>query len=348
MSSFRGRIRRRTWTPPATGCLHAGRSKCSRTPCKHGRQARRTGLTTGTSRARRAGRSLPRCLARNRRRSLWCRQSRWVRGSSPRRSSPAARVLMPEDEFRSLLFPFLAARRAFGVQVRRVPFDQLAGAVDEGTDLVVTSHVRSQDGRVQDLALLSTATQRVGARLLVDATHSAGILQPPGTASGVDYLVAAAYKHLLCPRGVAFLRAGRSGCDELHPFTSSWRSARSPYLTYFGGELSDLADGAARFDVSLAWHPWLGARESLSLLAGVATEKRERWSVGLAISPRTGSLPTANRIVIPFRSRGREPSHAGSEAQGSEREGGHPARGNPSLVPRLQHPGRRPSGCKRP
>ena len=136
--------------------------------------------------------------------------------------------------------------------------------------------------------------------------------------------------------------------------TSCTRSRRRgvppgrPTSTYFGGELSDLADGAARFDVSLAWHPWLGARESLSLLAGVATEKRERWSVGLAISPRTDSLPTGDRIVIPFRTRGREPSHAGSEARGSEREGGRPARGNPYLVPRLQHPGRRRSGCKRP
>ena len=212
---------------------------------------------------------------------------------------PGSRVLIPEDEFRSLLFPFLAAQRAFGVQVRRVPFDQLAGAVDEGTDLVVTSHVRSQDGRVQDLARLSTATQRVGARLLVDATHSAGILQPPGSESGVDYLVAAAYKHLLCPRGVAFLRASRSGCEELHPFTSSWRSARSPYLDYFGGELSDLADGAARFDVSLAWHPWLGARESLSLLAGVPTEKRERWSVGLASRlARALSLPATGSSFL--------------------------------------------------
>ena len=262
---------------------------------------------------------------------------------------PGARVLMPEDEFRYLLFPFLAAQRAFGVQVRRVAFDQLAGAVDEGTDLVVTSHVRSQDGRVR--------TSRFCRRRRKESVHACSSTPPTQRASS---------NHLALRResttwwrrrtSISSVHAAWRSCEPAGVAVTSctrsrrrWRSARSPYLTYFGGELSDLADGAARFDVSLAWHPWLGARASLSLLAGVPTEKRERWSVGLATAPRTGALPTGDRVVIPFRSSGREPSHAGGEARGEANvKAAIQRRRHPCLVPRLQHPGRRRSGRERP
>jgi hypothetical protein len=52
----------------------------------------------------------------------------------------------------------------------------------------------------------------------------------------------------------------------LPPIVSSWRASDNPYTQFFGGPLA-LADGAAAYDASLAWHPWVGAVESLELLA---------------------------------------------------------------------------------
>ncbi|MGH3003297.1 MAG: aminotransferase class V-fold PLP-dependent enzyme [Gaiellaceae bacterium] len=212
---------------------------------------------------------------------------------------PGGEILVPEDEFRSILFPLLAAARARGTSVRRVPFGRLAEEIRSDTTLVATSHVRSNGGALQDLEAVGEAAQQHGTRVLIDATHSAGVLNVDVGATRVDFLVAAAYKHLLCPRGVAFLYVSRDGWDDLAPYVSSWRSAAEPYASFYGGDLSDLAPSAARFDVSLAWHAWFGAHESLSLLSEIDCAAREAWAVGLAsqFAAGIGVPPTGSSIV---------------------------------------------------
>jgi selenocysteine lyase/cysteine desulfurase len=208
-------------------------------------------------------------------------------------------ILVPDDEFRSVLFPLLAASATWGADIRRVPFERLADEIGPRTTLVATSHVRSNGGGVQDLEAVGATARRHGARVLVDATHSAGVLDLDVGAFPVDYLVAAAYKHLLCPRGVAFLYLARDAAESLPPIASSWRSAADPYAGYYGGDLTELAPGAARYDVSLAWHAWVGARESLALLAALDPKAREDWSVGLATAcaEALGVRPTGSSLV---------------------------------------------------
>ena len=54
-----------------------------------------------------------------------------------------ARMLAPEREFTSLLWPFLVR----GCELRTVPAAGLAGAIDRGTDVVILSAVQSSSGR---------------------------------------------------------------------------------------------------------------------------------------------------------------------------------------------------------
>ena len=208
-------------------------------------------------------------------------------------------VLLPDDEFRSVLFPLLVGAEERGARVRRVPFEALAESIDETTTLVATSHVRSNGGGVQDLAALAEAARAHEARLLVDATHSAGILSVDAERLGLDYVVCAAYKHLLCPRGVAFLRVAERCWDGLPSLTASWRSVEEPYAGFYGGTRADLAPTAARFDQSLAWHAWVGARESLELLASIDPVARERWCSSLAtgLAERLGLRPTGSSLL---------------------------------------------------
>lgn len=56
-----------------------------------------------------------------------------------------ATVVVPEVEFTSNLFPWLA-QAGRGVQVRTVPLARLVDAIDAGTDLVAFSLVQSADG----------------------------------------------------------------------------------------------------------------------------------------------------------------------------------------------------------
>lgn len=207
-------------------------------------------------------------------------------------------VLVPDDEFRSLLMPILVAADARGVRVRRVPFEALAESVGPTTTVVATSHVQSNGGALQDLEGVAEAARAHGAALLVDTTHAAGIVRLDARRLGIDCVVAAAYKHLLCPRGVAFMRLSATSRLRPAPFLAGWRAAADPYSTYYGGTLDDLAEGAARYDVSLAWHPWVGARESLRTLTAVDAAAREAHAVGLATTAAEalGVQPTGSSI----------------------------------------------------
>jgi selenocysteine lyase/cysteine desulfurase len=174
-------------------------------------------------------------------------------------------VVVSDDEFTSVLFPLLVVEREHGVRVRAVPFEALADSIGASTRLVAFSLVQSQSGRAADLGSIIEAAQRVGARVLVDATHAVPFVPLAQQLPHIDYLVCAAYKHLLSPRGVAFLHVAAEHWDTVPPLLANWRSASDPYARYYGGPL-DLAPTAARFDVSLAWFAWAGAAVSLGLL----------------------------------------------------------------------------------
>jgi selenocysteine lyase/cysteine desulfurase len=199
-------------------------------------------------------------------------------------SLPAAgNVVVPDEEFRSNLFPWVAA----GLPVTRVPTgpvgrtEALLAAIDETTALVAVSQVLSSDGERVDLARLRAACDAVGARLFVDATQSLGVL-PVGAAA--DYLAVHGYKWMLCPRGAAWLVTRHH--EELRPLLPGWKSAADG--GYFGGQL-DLAPGAARCDTSPAWLAWTGALAALPLLARLPAHAVEAHCLGLAAAFRSGA-----------------------------------------------------------
>ncbi len=177
---------------------------------------------------------------------------------------PADEVVAPVDEFTSVLFPLLVARDR-GALVREVDFERLPDEIGPRTTLVATSLVQMQTGLMADLGAILDRAEAVGARVLIDATQAIPFVPLAPLIDRVDYLVAAAYKHLLCPRGVAFLAVAPGRLADLSPLDANWRSADAPYGRYFGGPLT-LAPDARRLDVSLAWISWIGAVESLRLL----------------------------------------------------------------------------------
>jgi selenocysteine lyase/cysteine desulfurase len=122
-----------------------------------------------------------------------------------------------------------------------------------------------QTGRVADVAAILEAAETHGSRVLVDATQAIPFVRLDGLIDRIDYLVCSGYKHLLSPRGTAYLYVRRERWDDLEPRNANWRAADLPFGRYFGGPLT-LAPDARRFDVSRAWFPWIGAATSLRLL----------------------------------------------------------------------------------
>jgi selenocysteine lyase/cysteine desulfurase len=173
-------------------------------------------------------------------------------------------VVVPEDEHVSDLFPLLVAEER-GVVIRQVPFAGVAEAITEDVTLAAFSIVQMQTGRVADLASIRARAADAGARIFVDATHAAPFVSIAEHIGGIDYLVCAAYKHLLGARGSSFMYVREDRVRDITPTHANWRGAVDPFLTFFGGPLT-LADDASRFNVSLAWLPWVGTTASLPLV----------------------------------------------------------------------------------
>ena len=205
-----------------------------------------------------------------------------------------ARVVVPAGEFTSVSFPFLAHADR-GVVVREVPLERLHEA-DGPVDLFAVSAVQSADGRLVDLPAVLAAAQAHGSQVLLDTTQSCGWL--PLDVSEVDYVVCGAYKWLLSPRGTAFLAVRPDRLDGLRPLAAGWYAGEDPWTSIYGLPLRLAAD-ARRFDLSPAWFCWVGAAESLELLAGLDLAAVHAHDVGLADGLLAGlGLPARGSAIV--------------------------------------------------
>ncbi len=192
-----------------------------------------------------------------------------------------AEVLVPEDEFSSLVLPFVHAGR--GIRVHTAPLANLADAVTSDTALVAFSLVQSGSGEVADLDAIVAAATRVGARTVCDATQAVGWM--PVDAGRIDALLCHAYKWLCCPRGVAFLTVRTEYARVLVPVQAGWYAGEDPWTSCYGGD-ADLAGCARRFDVSPAWQAFVGAEPALAAFATTDIAQVHAWTTRLAAAFR--------------------------------------------------------------
>jgi selenocysteine lyase/cysteine desulfurase len=161
---------------------------------------------------------------------------------------PGDAVVVGATEFPSGLFG-LSRLQALGVELRVVPardwyldVDELVAACDQRTRLVYASHVSYLTGQRLDLARLGAGVRQAGAALLVDATHSLGVMPVPG--QHADFVVSSGYKWLLATH-MGVLAWNRRLRPSFTPLGVGWRSgeAQEPAGAY------RLHDDAARAEV---------------------------------------------------------------------------------------------------
>ncbi|MER5701608.1 MULTISPECIES: aminotransferase class V-fold PLP-dependent enzyme [unclassified Micromonospora] len=191
---------------------------------------------------------------------------------------PGATVVVPEVEFTSNLFPWLAQAER-GVEVRTVPAAGLVDAIDAGTDLVAFSLVQSADGTIADYDGIVAAARAHGALVAVDATQACGWL--PFDAGRADVVAVGGYKWLMGPRGTAFAYLAPALRERLRPDAAGWYAAGDPRTSHYGPPLRLAAD-ARRFDISPAWFSWVGAAPALELLAEIGVPAVREHDVALA------------------------------------------------------------------
>jgi selenocysteine lyase/cysteine desulfurase len=120
----------------------------------------------------------------------------------------------------------------------------------------------------------------------------------PTTDLEADVLVCHAYKWLCAPRGAAFAAFSDRAVEEFVPFTAGWWSGSDPWASCYGPELH-LAGDATRFDVSPAWHAWMGAEAALGLAASLDADEVHEHAVGLANAFRARlDLGPSNSAIV--------------------------------------------------
>jgi selenocysteine lyase/cysteine desulfurase len=206
-----------------------------------------------------------------------------------------SRILAPDVDFTSVLWPWMAHADR-GLEVITVPCGELADSIDDSVDLVAFSVVQSATGEVLDVAHISAAAQERGAQVLVDASQACGWL--PLDATMVDYLVCAAYKWLMSPRGTAFMSVRPEHLNRIPPLAANWYAGEDVHTSYYGPPLR-LARSARRLDVSPAWFSWVGTKPSLELVESIGVAEIHRNNVELANRFREGlGLPPSNSAIV--------------------------------------------------
>ncbi len=193
-----------------------------------------------------------------------------------------ARVIVPDVEFTSTLFPLLVQER---LDVRTVPVSRLAEAVGDGVEGVAFSAVQMSTGEVADLDAIVTAAASADAITICDATQAVGWL--PLRAERFDAVVCGAYKWLMSPRGTAFLAVSDRLLERAVPHSAGWYAGEDVHASYFGPPLR-LAASARRLDLSPAWFSWVGTAPALDVVEQIGVAAIHAHDLALANRFRAG------------------------------------------------------------
>jgi selenocysteine lyase/cysteine desulfurase len=206
-----------------------------------------------------------------------------------------SRVLAPEGEFTSLLYPFLAQADR-GVRVELVPRDALADATADRADVVAFSLVDSATGLLADWRAIGDAAMASGATTVVDAAQACGWLD--ADYARFDAVVCPAFKWLCSPRGTAFMRVAPSLLERVRPSAAGWWASTNG-KRFHGGPL-ELARDARRLDISPPWASWVGTAAALRSLEEIGVGAIGAHGLRLAdrLRAELGQGPGSTPIVI--------------------------------------------------
>ncbi len=83
-----------------------------------------------------------------------------------------------------------------GHELRLVEFDEVAGAIDDRTAVVMLTHVNFKTGAMHDMSAITSRAHGAGALTVWDLSHSAGAVPVDLNAAAADFAVGCGYKYL--------------------------------------------------------------------------------------------------------------------------------------------------------
>ncbi len=226
--------------------------------------------------------------------------------------NPGDEILIPDGEFPSNVYPFLACRR-FGVRLTRVPLRE--GRLDVSdfkknisaqTRLVSISYVQYHNGFRTDLEALGRLCKDHGIIFCVDSIQGAGAVPLDVQRMNIDALANGGHKWLMAPAGIGFVYFAPDVMKSLTPSRTGWLSVRDPWN--FQTDQAEYFEGPRRFEVGNEnWQGLLALEASLSWLLEIGIENIYRHIVAL-IDQLASRL---QRLPVTFLTHLDEPSRSG-------------------------------------
>lgn len=211
--------------------------------------------------------------------------------------SQCPRVIATGGEFDSIDFVLRAYAHRGRARVNYVPCgadarfdaDVIINKIEPGTELVVVSRVIFSTGQVvEGIERIIARAKEIGARVLIDAYHSAGVLPESMDDLGCDAMIGGNYKYTRGMAGACWLAladsmlgpAGVPEDDRSASIDTGWFAKAEP----FSYKRSDLPEYAAGGDAWLEATPpiltYYQARAGLELTLALGVERLRTYSLG--------------------------------------------------------------------
>jgi kynureninase len=146
-------------------------------------------------------------------------------------------VILSDLEFPSVLYVYQQFATSLGAKLKMIrspdgitlPTPLMLDAIDEETLLVPLSHVLFKSAYIQNVKAIVEKAHRCGAKVILDAYHSVGVLPVDVYDLGVDVFVGGVLKWLCGGPGGAFLWVHPGLRNKLQPKITGWLAHQHPF-----------------------------------------------------------------------------------------------------------------------
>lgn len=151
--------------------------------------------------------------------------------SIAREDAPGRRAILSErSNFPTDLYIAEGLCRERGFELRLLEPQEIAGALDERTAILMLTHVNYRTGAMHDMAEVTRAAHAAGALVVWDLAHSAGAVEVDLRGADADFAVGCGYKYLNGgPGAPAFVWVHPRHADRFWQPLSGWWGHAAPF-----------------------------------------------------------------------------------------------------------------------
>jgi selenocysteine lyase/cysteine desulfurase len=213
-------------------------------------------------------------------------------------------VVVDSSTYPSSAYPWYARGDR---EVRFVATDDVADAagalaerIDSDTVAVCITHVAPFTGRRHDLRAIAAAAHARGARVLVDAAQSTGIVPIDVARDGIDVLVTTAMKWMLGPPGIGFLYLSPELLAGAPTLDVGYLGLDAPLGEWPPDAMPAVVSDARRYELGLPNLPGVfAARAGIELLLEVGIDRVSAHVEALATRCLDGLAERGADILTP-------------------------------------------------